>query len=155
MNKYREMKERNQKEVNNFPIQFAFSDEQFKEGMEKLGLTENDIDKVVPTVGGGFIRKTDVKAYKEMINRQYNERKEAINNDLTGEGFIYDMFKEELANHEYGYTYELDDTLDSLGFTIDDINNNPNLKHGLELATKAYKERSFKEEEEDELESEQ
>lgn len=145
MNKYREMKERHQTEVNEFPIQFAFSNEQFKEGMEKLGLTEKDTDKVVATVGGGFIRKADVAAYKEMLTRHYNERAEAINNDLTGNGFIYDMFKEELSNHEYGYTYELDDTLDSLGFTIEDINNNTNLKYGLELAMKDYKEESFEE----------
>ena len=65
MNKYVEMKERHQKEVNNFPMKFAFSDEQFKKAMEELGLTENDLDKVVGIGAGGFIRKTDVKDYKD------------------------------------------------------------------------------------------
>ena len=35
MNSYVEMKERHQKEVNEFPMKFAFSDEQFKKAMEE------------------------------------------------------------------------------------------------------------------------
>ena len=35
--KYLELKERQQKEVNDFPFGFAFSNEQFKEMMEKFG----------------------------------------------------------------------------------------------------------------------
>ena len=34
MNSYVEMKERHQKEVNEFPMKFAFSDEQLKKAME-------------------------------------------------------------------------------------------------------------------------
>ena len=45
-NLYQIIKEKHQKEFDEFPVAFAFSDEQFKEGMKKLGLNENDIDKL-------------------------------------------------------------------------------------------------------------
>ena len=38
MNKYDEIKEKHQKIVNKFPMKFAFSDEQFNQGMKELGL---------------------------------------------------------------------------------------------------------------------
>ena len=120
MNKYVEMKERHQKEFDNFPMKFAFSDKQFKESMEELGLTEKDTDKIVAISAGGFIRKSDFEAYKEMCERTVKEMQDAINEDKTGEGFIKDMFKYELANHEYCITYELDSTLDALGLTIEE-----------------------------------
>ena len=150
MNSYVEMKERHQKEVNEFPMNFAFSDEQFKRAMEELGLTENDLDKVVSIGAGGFIRKTDVKAYKEMGERQYKEFREAIEKDKVGDGFIKEMFLYELANHEYIITREIDDTLDALGLTDNDIRNNNNLRTGLLLAEKEYLEQYEKQEEDEE-----
>jgi hypothetical protein len=64
------------------------------------------------------------------------EHNDLIKADKTGEGYIKDMFVSELENHEYGYTYELDDTLDALELTREQIANSPTLKHGLELARK-------------------
>lgn len=151
MNKYIEMQERHQKEFDSFPMKFAFSDKQFKESMEELGLTEKDVDKVISIGAGGFIRKSDLEAYKEMCQRTSKEMQDAINEDKTGEGFIKDMFKYELANHEYCITYELDETLDAVGLTIEEINNNEALKHGLELAKKEYL-KQYEEEQEDEEE---
>lgn len=133
-NLYQIMKEKQQKEFNKFPIQFAFSDEQFKEGMKKLGLTENDTDKVFSIGNGGFLRKTDADALNEMFKRFNEEMENAIENDKDGTGFIKDMFYYELANHEYGYTYELDDTLEALGLTIEEIESNDKLKRGLQIA---------------------
>ena len=66
MNKYDEVKNRHQKRVNDFPLGFAFSNEQFKNMMEKWGLTENDTDKIVSIDGGGFLRKTDIEEYNIM-----------------------------------------------------------------------------------------
>lgn len=147
INQYLELKEKHQQEFNKFPMGFAFSYEQFKEGMEKLGLTMNDTDKVFGIFGGGFVRKSDEKAFNEMNKRHRQEEKEAIKNDLTGEGYIKDMFEYELSNHEYGYTFDIEETLNAVGITIDEINNSENLKHGLELALSRYEEN---EEEEDE-----
>jgi hypothetical protein len=130
-NQYKVLKDKQSKEFNDFPISFAFSDKQFKEGMERLGLTENDTDKVYSIGGGGFIRKSDSKKFSEMLNKQDEEMRIAIEQDTTGEGFIYDMFRYELANHEYGYTFELDDTLRALGLTFEKVESNEKLLNGL------------------------
>ncbi len=137
-NQYQILKNRQQEEFNKFPIKFAFSNEQFKRGMNELGLDENDTDKVVSTAAGGFIKKTDVEAYVQLGNKFAAELEKAIENDEKGDGFVKDMFSYELANHEYGYTRDLTDTFDSLGYTIDDINRIPKLKKGLELALEEY-----------------
>ena len=50
------------------------------------------------------------------------------------------MFAYELANHEYGYTYEVEDTLDVLDLTLNRVMQTPNLKAGLEKALAEYKE---------------
>ena len=136
MNKYDEIKEKHQKIVNEFPMKFAFSDEQFNRGMKELGLDPKDIDKVVSIGGGGFIRKSDVKKFGDMWDTLRKEHNDLIKADKTGEGYIKDMFVSELENHEYSYTYELDDTLEALELTKEQIANSPSLSHGLELARK-------------------
>ncbi|WP_290063493.1 DUF7659 family protein [Paraclostridium bifermentans] len=134
MNKYRELKEKQGKELNEFPMMFAFSNKQFAEGMAKLGLKENETNKLLSIGAGGFIRKSDRKAFDDMFVRQEKELKKAIAEDLTGEGFIYNMFNYELGNHEYCITWELDETLNTLGLTMEEINSNEKLSHGLKKA---------------------
>ncbi|MEG0235882.1 MAG: hypothetical protein RSB77_03655 [Bacilli bacterium] len=134
MNMYSELKKQHQNEVNKFPFIFAFSNKQLAEGMAKLGLKEDETKKLISIGNGGFIRKTDKEAFNEMFNRHEEELKNAIDEDSTGESFIYQMFDYELNNHEYCITYEIDDTLDALGLTIDEINNNDKLLHGLRKA---------------------
>ena len=137
MSKYTEMKKKHQEEVNAFPKFFAFSNKQFEEGMKSLGLEEKDTDKIVSIGAGGFIRKADADKFCAMFKRQEEERKAAIKADSTGDGFIYDMFLHELNNHEYGYTGDIEDTLNALGVTAEDFVNNPRLVHGLEAAATA------------------
>lgn len=139
MNKYEELRNRQQKEFNAFPLGAAFSNKQFAEMMAKWGLTENNTDKIYSIGAGCFIRKSDSGAFHEIMERYAKECAEALQADLTGYGYIYDMFRYELANHEYGYTYELDDTLDAVGFTLDEINADKRLLRGLKKALKAYK----------------
>lgn len=132
--RYVELKNKHSKEVNEFPMKFAFSEQQFEKAMQELGLTKDDKDKVMGISGGGFIRKTDAKAFAEMFERQEREMKELIDADETGEGFILDMFTYELCNHEYGITYEEEDTLIALGLSPKTIADSPSLSHGLSLA---------------------
>lgn len=152
-NKYDELKKQHSKEFNEFPIFFAFDNEQFKKGMKELGLSEKDEDKIGSIGFGGFIRKTDVEAFNEMNKRHRQEEKEAIQNDKTGEGYIKDMFLSEMANHEYGYTYDITDTLEACGLSFEDIENNENLKNGLNLAKEEYFKREKELESEEEEES--
>jgi hypothetical protein len=136
MNKYDILKEKHQKRINALPLKFAFSNEQFKEAMQELGLTENDTDKIISIGCSGFIRKTDKKLVEETFKENKKELEQAIKEDSTGNDFIKDMFYSELVNHEFGYTEELEETLEALGYTITQVNDNKALKNGLDLAIK-------------------
>ncbi len=136
MNKYAELKNKLQKEFDEFPFGFAFSNEQFEKMKQELGVKDNS--ELISIGAGGFIRKTDEKALDELINGKEKRMKEAIAEDETGEGFIKDMFLYELANHEYCITYDLRDTLEALDLTINEVMEDPRLKLGLELARNEY-----------------
>lgn len=136
MNRYRELRERQQEEFNKFPIKFAFSQEQFERGMRELGLKPTDTKKVCKTVAGGFLRKSDAPAMHEMLSRHQKEIEDEIDADKDGTGFVYDMFLYELQNHEYGYTWDTEETLESLGYTEEQVEADLKLKIGFEMAKK-------------------
>ncbi len=130
MNKYTSLKSKHQAEVDAFPFGFAFNESQFNEMMTKWGLTPDDTDKIYKIGGGGYIRKTDSEAMNEMFERHEAERKAAMQDDE----YLYEMFNYELANHEYCITYDLTDTLDALGLTIEEINADPRMADALKRA---------------------
>ena len=133
-NPYQEMRNRQQAEVNAFPIFFAFSNNQFEEGMHKLGLAIKDTCQVCSIGTGGYCRKSDVAKLNEMFRRHRTELEDAIASDKTGQGFICDMFLHELENHEYSYTGDVQETLDALGITAQYMEAVPQLLDGLALA---------------------
>ena len=133
MSKYTELKTKHQKEVDAFPFGFAFNQKQFEEMMSKWGLTPDDTDKIYSIGGGGYIRKSDSEAMHKMFERHEAERKAAMKDDE----YLFHMFNYELANHEYSYTGELDDTLDALGLTIDEVNADPRMANALKRAIAA------------------
>lgn len=139
MNKYLEMKNRQQKEFDEFANKnmfFAFSDKQFEEGMQKLGLQKDDTDKIYRTIGGGFVLRTASKEMNNIFKRHEQERKDAIEADKDGTGFIYDMFDYELANHEYGYTGDSEEAVEALGLTYEEIEQDVRLKEAFNKAKK-------------------
>ena len=136
MGKYTELKSRHQKEVNEFPFGFAFSPEQFDRMMREWGLTPDDTDKIYSIGNGGYIREYDSDAMNEMFARHKAERKAMMDD----EEYLYDMFRYELANHEYGYTYDVSDTLDALGLTLEQIKADEKLSKAFDKALKKYKE---------------
>ncbi len=138
MNKYQELKDRQQKEFNKFPLGAAFNKEQFANMMAKWNLTVNDTDKICSLGAGCYIRKCDIEAYKNIGLRFKQELDDAIAADPTGDGFIYDMFLYELANHEYCITYDLEDTLNALHLTAEQVKADKRLHHGLSKAIKNY-----------------
>jgi hypothetical protein len=131
--KYQELKSKHQAEVDAFPFGFAFNQKQFDEMMIKWGLKPTDIREILSIGGGGYVRKSDADAMKEMFARHEAEHKAAMQDDE----YLFSMFNYELANHEYGYTGELDDTLDALGLTIEEINTNPRMADALKRAIAA------------------
>ena len=136
MNKYAELRQRQQQETNALPIGFAFGNRQFEEMMWGWGLDpEKDLDKIYRLGStGGYYKKTDAQLIRDTLSRHETELQEAIDGDKTGKGFIYEMFLYELDNHEYGYTMDTEDTLDALGYTVDEVLADPRLKRGLEKA---------------------
>ena len=71
--------------------------------------------------------------------KEIKEMKDAIASDTTGEGFIYDMFRAELSDHEYTYTYDVSDAIAACGVTVEEINADQRLAHGLWKATQDLK----------------
>ena len=78
MNRYVELKRRQEKEVNEFPMFFAFSKEQFSEGMKKLGLEPDEKDKIYSIGGGGYFRKSDSEKFKAMLDKHSEEMQKEI-----------------------------------------------------------------------------
>jgi len=109
VNKYLLLKEKHEKRINNFNMFFAFSKEQLKEGLKKLNTTEQEILSVF---GGGFIKKTDKEKYIKMFKEINQEEKDLFKEEKV----LFDAFIYELGNHEYAYSHEETDTLQSLGF---------------------------------------
>ena len=92
MNQYKELREKQQKEFNAFPMFFAFSASQFEEGMKKLGLNPEDTDKIYGTGSGGYYRKADSEELSNLLNKLENELDEAIKADTDAlEKVFYDL----------------------------------------------------------------
>lgn len=137
MNRYDELKKRQEEEINQIPIIVAFSYNELKEGMQKIGLTEKE--KMVNIGNAVYLKEGDIEKYRSMIKRFDKELAEAINNKNTGIEFTKDMFFSQLKNNEYGYTRNLEYTLKAVGYTKEEIDKNGILKQGLELALEEYK----------------
>lgn len=143
INKYVELKEKQQKEFNELSEKimfFAFSEEQFDEGLAKFGIKRKNMKDKILRVGsiGGYLLKDKEHELDAMFEKQRNELKHEIDKDKTGKGFIRQMFDYELANHEYGYTGSLEETLDAVGLTAKSIEENKALQKGLKLALAKY-----------------
>lgn len=110
--KYTELKKLNESEITAFPLFFAFSQEQLEEGLKDLDTTK---ELLVNCGGGMFTRKTDRKKLDEMFTN-FETR---MADNMKDDAFFLDAAEYELANHEYCYTYEIDDTLDSLSLSVD------------------------------------
>ncbi|MFR8542808.1 MAG: hypothetical protein ACLVD8_25880 [Enterocloster sp.] len=115
-NQYQEMRNRQQAEINAFPMFFAFNKQQFAEGMRTLGLSLSDTCQMCSIFGGGYCRKSDAAKLDEMLTRHRKELEDAISSDKTGKGFIFDMFLQELENHEYSYTGDVQEALGCFGY---------------------------------------
>lgn len=137
MNAYTELVQRQQQEFNALPLGFAFSQTQFVEMMRSWGLhPERDL-KMICSIGyGGYVQKKDVELLRQTSARHKAEKAAAIATDKTGNGFIYQMFLCELANHEYDYTGNAEDTLDALCYTMEQVQADQLLKKGFEMACK-------------------
>lgn len=113
---YKEFKDFKQQKFNDFEgIFFAFNNEQFKEGLKKVGLKEGEENQLAKIFGGGFILKNRVADFQKMNTENVKLFKKLMLKDH----FLKDAFMYELSNHEYSYTYDDEEALSCFGMTKD------------------------------------
>jgi len=136
METYIQLKRRHEKEGNELPMFFAFSNQQLERAMAKIGLTieADDLKKIYSLGGGGFCLRQDIKEIHSCFTRQDAELEAAFKADVTGAGFCYQAFDFELSNHEYCVTGSVEDALDSLGLTLDDVRESEAMRTGLNMS---------------------
>ena len=126
--KYYEFKEKNNKAFHDFiskNVFFAFSDKQFKEGLEKFNIKENEVaDKLYRYVGGGFMLKSAAQEEKQILKRQHRIQNKYFNNYKN----LVDALEYEMNNHECGYTGSYAEGLYALGYSWKDLEKNKRLR---------------------------
>ena len=102
---YQQYRKKSQAEFDALPIFFCFNNEQFKEEMEKRGLTENDTDKIyrLGNNSGGFYLKSDAQ-----IIRDFMEKEDELPKLMQDDEFAQSAFYYEMGNHEYHINWEGD-----------------------------------------------
>lgn len=123
---YEEYKNNNKDATKSIPWEFAFSNEQFREILKKWNLTESkeDLNKIASIGYGGYMLKKDLPKLKILKDLE-NAEKNLMKND---DEFCYTAFLYELANHEFGYTLDPTETLESLSLTVEEVKNDERLK---------------------------
>lgn len=119
---YHEIKEKHQTAYNKImeenQLFWAFSDEQFKEGLAKINLPKGE--KLTRFIGGGFLpSKNFDKMIEQMKEADKEEKRELKNNkDIKNKAILY-----ELSNHECFYTGEIDNVVELFKdiYTVEDI----------------------------------
>lgn len=99
---YLELQKQQRKELEDFPIAYAFNEEQLMQALEKLNATKKECVTVWGC--GDILKRTDVPAFKEMLKRHREEIHELLKDEQAAEeAFLYEM-----DNHEYAINYDGD-----------------------------------------------
>lgn len=138
---YLDLQKRQQEEMTDFPIAYAFNNKQLEEALAKLGATK---DECVTYMGhGDILKRSDVPAFRAMLKRHLAELREA----LKDEEFAVAAFVHEMYNHEYAINYDGDaDVLAAFAMDENDLD-----ELGLRNAYKRARRQYFKESQEWEL----
>lgn len=114
---YLDLQKKHQEELSNFPIAYAFSDEQLEEALIKLGV--KDKSEVVTVFGhGDIVKRENAKPFLAMLQRQTRELKEAMRNEEFAEA----AFRYEMDNHEYAINWSADeDVLNCFNLNFEDL----------------------------------
>lgn len=115
---YLEMQKRHQKELEEFPIAYAFNDKQLEEALEKLGATK---EECVTVFGhGDIVKRENANKLVKLLENQREEMLQRIKDDpiFAEAAFLYEM-----DNHEYAINWDGDDdVLGCFGITFEHIN---------------------------------
>ena len=99
---YLDLMKKQQEELTDFPIAYAFSDKQLEEALAKLGATKEEC--VTVSGHGDVMKKNDVPAFFAMMKRH----KEELNEAMKDEEFAEAAFLYEMDNHEYAINWDGD-----------------------------------------------
>lgn len=115
--KYLDLKAKHEKEISDFPIAYAFSDEQLQEALKKLGATK---EECVTIFGhGDIVKKENASKLIALFKHQVQELKDML---VADEEFAEAAFLYEMDNHEYAINYDGDeDVLRCFGLDEDDL----------------------------------
>ena len=108
---YLALQDKHRKEVEEFPIAYAFNEKQLQAALEKLGATK---EECVTVFGhGDIVKRENAKPFLEMLKRHTDEVKQKLiaDHEFAEEAFLYEM-----DNHEYAINWDGDDdVLDCFG----------------------------------------
>lgn len=123
---YPKLIDAHRKELDAFPIVYAFSDKQLQEGLKQLGV--DSVNECTTVFGhGDIVRKEDAPKFIAMLERHSNAIKDLI---ISDEQVAEAAFRYEMDNHEYAINWDGDEEiLRCFGMDHDDLS-----KHGLEDA---------------------
>ena len=102
---YLDLKKKHEQELSDFPIAYAFNDEQLKDALVKLGV--NSTKECVTVFGhGDIVKKEDASKLIDMLKRHTAEIKQKLKDDPD---FAAAAFRYEIDNHEYAINWDGDD----------------------------------------------
>lgn len=117
---YLDLMKKQENELTNFPIAYAFDEKQLAEALEKLGAERSECVTVFGH--GDIVKKEDAPKLVAMLKRHTKEVQEA----LADEEFAEAAFLYEMDNHEYAINWTGDeDVLACFGLTekkLDEMN---------------------------------
>lgn len=99
-----ELKKKHEEDVNNFPIAYAFSEEQLQQALEKLGATKGECVSVLGI--GDIVKKSDAHRLIALFKQHNKEIQEFL---LRDEREVEEAFLYEMDNHEYAINYSGDE----------------------------------------------
>lgn len=136
---YLDLQKRHRKELEDFPIAYAFNEKQLEEALEKLGATREECVTVFDH--GDIVKCTDAKALIKLLENQREEMLQRIRDD---QDFAEAAFLYEMDNHEYAINWDGDaDVLDHFGITFEKINQ-WGLQHAWTMARRKHMEHAEK-----------
>lgn len=115
MNKYKEFKKYRGEKISSFPKMFALTKKQFEEGLQRLGVTEEEITSIGMC---GFILKKDEKKFNALINDLELKLKSFIEKD---DEFVVQMFEYEMGNFEYYISGDDEEVLLACGLSLESL----------------------------------
>lgn len=124
---YAELKQKQQQEVNEFPLGFAFSNDQFSKMMDNWGLNadkKEDIKKIVSIGAGGYVQIKDIPSMNKMFRRHKKELREfRKNKNELKKAILHEMF-----NIEYEYSHDDEHLCNNLGVNFNDFKKDTELQ---------------------------